>query len=243
MAGEQQPPRRRWPSGRSISSGRCRPSPCRLILRAQRRRALLATSRGRLLSPALTARLKNYCRRHDATMHQVLLAAFEALISRYTGQSEFLLGSTIANRTQPGMENVVGRFAHPQVILADVRGNPSYRRASRPGRRLERKILRAPGSCPSRASPRSSRSTRRAQPRSFCRSISSIRRPSCSRRLPGAAHQPRPSVSGGVNFDMLVSIVERNEGPRLQIEYNTVLFERERVPSACSINTPAFLKR
>ena len=82
---------------------------------------------GRLLSPELTARLKNYCRRHDATMHQVLLAAFEALISRYTGQSEFLLGSTIANRTQPGMENVVGRFAHPQVILGDVRGNPTYR--------------------------------------------------------------------------------------------------------------------
>ena len=84
-------------------------------------------SRGSLLSPALTARLKAYCRQHDATMHQLLLAAFEGLISRYAGQTEFLLGSTIANRTQPGMENVIGRFAHPQVILADVRGNPSYR--------------------------------------------------------------------------------------------------------------------
>ena len=36
-------------------------------------------------------------------------------------------------------------------------------------------------------------------------------------------------MSGGVNFDMLVSIVERAEGPRLQIEYNTVLFRRERI--------------
>jgi thioesterase domain-containing protein/acyl-coenzyme A synthetase/AMP-(fatty) acid ligase len=40
---------------------------------------------------------------------------------------------------------------------------------------------------------------------------------------------PRPSVSGGVNFDLLVSIVERAEGPRLQIEYNTDLFKKERI--------------
>ena len=54
--------------------------------------------------------------------------------------------------------------------------------------------------------------------------------------------KPRPSVSGGVNFDMLVSIVERAEGPRLQIEYNTSSSARERV-RGCSINTPAFSKR
>ncbi len=44
---------------------------------------------------------------------------------------------------------------------------------------------------------------------------------------------PRPSVSGGVNFDLLVSVVERAEGPRLQIEYNTALFEKtENSPAA-----------
>ncbi len=40
---------------------------------------------------------------------------------------------------------------------------------------------------------------------------------------------PRPSVSGGVNFDLLVSVVERAEGPRVQIEYNTDLFDAERI--------------
>jgi thioesterase domain-containing protein/acyl-coenzyme A synthetase/AMP-(fatty) acid ligase len=46
---------------------------------------------------------------------------------------------------------------------------------------------------------------------------------------PGLKVTPRPSVSGGVNFDLLVSIVERAEGPRLQMEYNTVIFRKERI--------------
>jgi non-ribosomal peptide synthetase component F/thioesterase domain-containing protein len=184
---------------------------------------------GRLLSPALTARLKNYCRRHDATMHQVLLAAFEALISRYTGQSEFLLGSTIANRTQPGMENVVGRFAHPQVILGDVRGNPTYREL------LGRVIDWSAKSYAHQDLP-FSRLTEEFQidqagaTSQFLQVYFVYQKAFMQPQAAGELRiTPRPSVSGGVNFDMLVSIVERNEGPRLQIEYNTVLFERERV--------------
>jgi len=184
---------------------------------------------GRLLSPELTARLKNYCRQHDATMHQMLLAAFEALISRYTGQAEFLLGSTIANRTQPGMENVVGRFAHPQVILGDVRGNPSYREL------LGRVIDWSAKSYAHQDLP-FSRLTEEFQidqagaTSHFLQVYFVYQKAFMQPQTAGGLRIiPRPSVSGGVNFDMLVSIVERNEGPRLQIEYNTILFDRERV--------------
>jgi non-ribosomal peptide synthetase component F/thioesterase domain-containing protein len=183
-----------------------------------------------LISAELNARLKAYCRRHDATMHQVLLAAFEALLSRYTGQAEFLLGSSIANRTQPGMENVVGRFANPQVILASVDRDPTFR-----------ELL-------SRVSDWSSRAYAH-QDLPFSRLMEEYQL-----ELTGASSQflqvyfvyqrafmqpqqagetlkiiPRPSVSGGVNFDMLVSVVERAEGPRVQIEYNTDLFDAARV--------------
>ena len=183
----------------------------------------------RLLSPELTARLKAYCRQHDATMHQVLLAAFEALITRYTGQTEFLLGSTIANRTQPGMENVVGRFAHPQVILADVHGNPSYKEL------LNRVIDWSAKSYAHQDLP-FSRLAEQFQldqagaTSQFLQVYFVYQKAFMQPQSAGELHiVPRPSVSGGVNFDMLVSIVERNEGPRLQIEYNTLLFERERV--------------
>ncbi len=184
---------------------------------------------GRLLSPVLTARLKAYCRQHDATMHQLLLAAFEGLISRYAGQTEFLLGSTIANRTQPGMENVIGRFAHPQVILADVRGNPSYREL------LGRVVDWSAKSYAHQDLP-FSRLTEEFQldqagaTSQFLQVYFVYQKAFMQPQTAGSLRiQPRPSVSGGVNFDMLVSIVERAEGPRLQIEYNTVLFRRERI--------------
>ena len=184
-----------------------------------------------LLPAALTARLKAYCRAHNATMHQVMLAAFEALIARYANQSEFLLGSTIANRTQPGMENVVGRFANPQVILADVNGDPTYAQ-----------LLR-------RVSEWSTESYAH-QDLPFSRLMEEFQLDQAGatsqflqvyfvyqkafmqpQEAPGLKVTPRPSVSGGVNFDLLVSIVERAEGPRLQMEYNTVIFRSERIVS------------
>jgi non-ribosomal peptide synthetase component F/thioesterase domain-containing protein/acyl carrier protein len=184
-----------------------------------------------LLPAGLTARLKAYCRARNATMHQVLLAAFEGLIARYANQSEFLLGSTIANRTQPGMENVVGRFANPQVILSDVNGDPSYR-----------ELLR-------RVSEWSAESYAH-QDLPFSRLMEEFQLDQAGatsqflqvyfvyqkafmqpQEARGLKVTPRPSVSGGVNFDLLVSIVERAEGPRLQMEYNTVLFRPERIQS------------
>jgi non-ribosomal peptide synthetase component F/thioesterase domain-containing protein/acyl carrier protein len=185
-----------------------------------------------LISSELNARIKNFCRQHDATMHQVLLATFEAFLARYTGQSEFLLGSSIANRTQAGMEHVVGRFANPQVILANVERDPTFH-----------ELL-------GRVSDWSSQAYAH-QDLPFSRLMEEFQL-----ELTGASSQflqvyfvyqrafmqpqqasnglkiiPRPSVSGGVNFDLLVSVVERAEGPRVQIEYNTDLFNKERIRS------------
>jgi non-ribosomal peptide synthetase component F/thioesterase domain-containing protein/acyl carrier protein len=182
-----------------------------------------------LLPAELSERLRAYCRSHNATMHQVLLAAFEALVARYTNQNEFLLGSTIANRTQPGMENVVGRFANPQVILADVGGDPSYRELlgrvvawstesyahqDLPFSRLMEEFQLDQGSATSQ----------------FLQVYFVYQKAFMQpQEAPGLKVIPRPSVSGGVNFDLLVSIVERAEGPRLQMEYNTILFRAERI--------------
>jgi non-ribosomal peptide synthetase component F/thioesterase domain-containing protein len=182
-----------------------------------------------LLTPALAARLKAYCRTQNATMHQVFLAAFEALIARYANQNEFLLGSTIANRTQPGMENVVGRFANPQVILADVTGDPSYREL------LNRVVAWSTESYAHQDLPFSRLMEEfqldQAGATSQFLQVYFVYQKAFMQphEAQGLKVVPRPSVSGGVNFDLLVSIVERAEGPRLQMEYNTVLFRKERI--------------
>ncbi len=184
-----------------------------------------------LLPAALTTRLKAYCRSHNATMHQVMLAAFQGLIARYTNQYEFLLGSTIANRTQPGMENVVGRFANPQVILADVNGDPTF------GQLLKRVSDWSAESYAHQDLPFSRLMEEfqldQAGATSQFLQVYFVYQKAFMQpqEAPGIKIVPRPSVSGGVNFDLLVSIVERAEGPRLQMEYNTVLFRKERIVS------------
>ncbi|MBB6142798.1 non-ribosomal peptide synthetase component F/thioesterase domain-containing protein/acyl carrier protein [Silvibacterium bohemicum] len=183
-----------------------------------------------LLSPELNARIKAFCRSSEATMHQVLLAAFEALLSRYTGQTEFLLGSSIANRTQPGMENVVGRFANPQVILANADGNPTFREllsrvidwSSRAYAHQDLPFSRLMEEFQLGSTGASSQ---------FLQVYFVYQRAFMQPQQAGESLKitPRPSVSGGVNFDMLVSVVERAEGPRVQIEYNTDLFDAQRI--------------
>jgi non-ribosomal peptide synthetase component F/thioesterase domain-containing protein/acyl carrier protein len=183
----------------------------------------------RLLSPELHTKLKAYCRRREATMHQLLLSAFEALISRYTGQSRFLLGSSIANRTQAGMDDVVGRFANPQVIVADVEKNPTFHE-------LLQRVIDWSGLAYAHQDLPFSRLMEEFQMDQSGATSQFLQvyfvyqkafmQPQQAGRLKIV---PRPSVSGGVNFDMLVSIVERAEGPRLQIEYNTDLFRKERL--------------
>jgi aspartate racemase len=57
----------------------------------------------------------------------VMLAAFDVLLARWTGQNDILVGSPVANRTRPELENVIGFFANTLVLRTDVSGDPAFR--------------------------------------------------------------------------------------------------------------------
>src|SRR5207253_1606129 len=54
--------------------------------------------------PALTADIKALAHRNDATLFMIFLAAFEALLFRYTGQEDLVIGTPIANQRHPKFE-------------------------------------------------------------------------------------------------------------------------------------------
>jgi len=56
----------------------------------------------------------------------LLLAAFEILISRYTGQKEFLIGTPVANRNRAETEGLIGFFINTLVLRADLKGDPLF---------------------------------------------------------------------------------------------------------------------
>ena len=57
----------------------------------------------------------------------VLMAAFQVLLHRYSGEDDIRVGSLVANRNQPEVERLVGFFANNIVLRADLSGEPTVR--------------------------------------------------------------------------------------------------------------------
>ena len=75
----------------------------------------------------LTDRLRELAREEGATLFMVLLAAFQALLWCWTGQSDFVVGSPIAGRTHRQLENLVGFFVNTLALRARVTPEESFR--------------------------------------------------------------------------------------------------------------------
>jgi amino acid adenylation domain-containing protein/thioester reductase-like protein len=83
-------------------------------------------SRSISLSARLTAGLKALAGRQNATLFMTLLAAFQVLLHRYSGQDEFIVGSVTAGRSQPDLMDLVGYFINPLALRADLSENPTF---------------------------------------------------------------------------------------------------------------------
>jgi amino acid adenylation domain-containing protein len=78
------------------------------------------------LAAGFAGELARFARRHEATPFMVLLAAFQALLSRITGQEDLAVGSPIANRNRGEIEPLIGFFVNTLVLRGDLSGDPSF---------------------------------------------------------------------------------------------------------------------
>ena len=79
------------------------------------------------LEPALAARLGELARAEGVTPYVLLLAAFQVLLHRWSGQDDFLVGSPASGRTRPGFAGTVGYLVNPVVLRARFDGAPTFR--------------------------------------------------------------------------------------------------------------------
>ena len=97
-----------------------------LQLPADHPRPSLQTFRGAAqslaLSKDLTEALHRLSRQEGVTLFMTLLAAFNALLYRYTGQEDIAVGSLIANRNRAEIEGLIGFFVNTLVLRTDVSG-------------------------------------------------------------------------------------------------------------------------
>src|SRR5438093_132569 len=79
------------------------------------------------LSKELTQGLKALSNKEGATLFMTLLAAFQTLLHRYSGQDDIAVGSPIAGRGRTEMEGLIGVFVNTLVLRTDLSGNPAFR--------------------------------------------------------------------------------------------------------------------
>ncbi|MFL6286495.1 MAG: amino acid adenylation domain-containing protein, partial [Pyrinomonadaceae bacterium] len=79
------------------------------------------------LPEELSARLRALARREGVTLYMLLLAAWQTLLARYTGQEDIVVGSPVAGRTRAETEALIGFFVNTLVLRTDLSGDPTFK--------------------------------------------------------------------------------------------------------------------
>ncbi len=101
-------------------------APLLLGLPLDRPRPAVQSFRGGRHRLSLSTDLTPFARREGLTPFMVLLAAFQALLGRYTGQGDVVVGTPIANRTRTEVEHLIGFFANTLVFRSSLADDPSF---------------------------------------------------------------------------------------------------------------------
>ncbi len=105
--------------------------PAQLSLPVDRPRLPKRTQRGagqsRVAPTELLLALKALGQSEHTTLFVILLAAFKALLYRYTGQADMVVGAPLANRSRAEIEGLIGYFANTAHLRTDLSGNPTFR--------------------------------------------------------------------------------------------------------------------
>jgi amino acid adenylation domain-containing protein len=108
-----------------------RGAPALLELPTDRPRPAVQSYRGEAIGFAFPAgvgaRIDALAHREGATPFMVLLAAFQAVLARWSGQSDVVVGTPIAGRATVDVEPLIGFFASTLALRGDLSGDPSFR--------------------------------------------------------------------------------------------------------------------
>ena len=203
-------------------------APQTLELPTDRPRPAVQTFRGAhelvSISPAIAYELNALSRQHGATLFMTLLAAFQALLARYTGQKEIVIGSPIANRNSVETEALIGFFVNTLALRTDMSDDPTFHEL------LDRVRETALGAYAHQDLPFEmlveALRLRRDMSRSPMFQVMFILQnaPQEVLQLTDLSITTIRSESGATRYDLTLSLSETAEGLKGSVEYNTDLY-------------------
>ncbi|MFF3786214.1 amino acid adenylation domain-containing protein [Streptomyces sp. NPDC001933] len=204
-----------------------------LELPADRPRPAVETHRGThelVAVPAdLVSGLREVCAREDVTLFMVLLAAFDVLLARYSGQEDIVVGTPIANRNRAEIEPLIGFFVNTLVLRTDIGGDPTVSE-------LLSRVRASAISAYANENLPFARLVEELRPeRDLSRSplvqvmFALANTPEQDPELPGLTVRPLSVEPGVAKFDLSAFLREEGDEVVGGLEYATDLFDRETV--------------
>ena len=188
-----------------------------------------STHQGSLLTPDEAEALRMLCRREGVTPFMAVMSAFQALLHRYTGATDVVVGTDIANRNHLGTEGLIGFFINQLVMRGDLSGDPTFRALLRQTRRSAldayahqdlpfEELVKAVN--PERSVSHSPL----FQVKLILQNV-----PDTDLELPGLVLKEEVSTTSTARFDMTWVVTETARGLECLCEYSSDLYEQDTI--------------
>jgi hypothetical protein len=205
-------------------------APPALHMPLDRPRPPVQSSRGARYSLALSKSLTNglhaLSRREGVTLFMTLLAAFQALLLKYTAQEDLVVGCVTANRNRAQLEGLIGFFANTLAIRTDLSADPQFAELLR---RVAKTTLEAYAhqELPFEKLVEALRPERDLSRTPIVQVVFVLQNaPMPPLALPGLTLEVEELDTRAARFDLLVAVTEFDDGLMVTLEYATDLFDR-----------------
>jgi amino acid adenylation domain-containing protein len=177
------------------------------------------------LPMALTEALESLGRREATWLFMTLMAGFQALLQRYTGQNDIAVGAPVADRPRRELHKMIGCFLNLVVLRTDLSGDPSFRELLR---RVRSRALRAYAhqELPFERLVEELRPTRvpGRQPL-FQVAFTLLNDPTTGMAMPGLKVAPIAVDCGAAQYDLSLRMIRTEAGLDGALEYDSDLFD------------------
>jgi len=178
-----------------------------------------------LLPPGVSRQLRALSQREGVTLFATVLAAFQTLLARHTGQDDIVVGSPIAGRTRTETEGLIGFFVNTLALRTDLSGDPTFRELLRRVREVTLGAYAHPDIPFEQLVEELQPERDMSRTPIFQVALAMQNVPHHKLELRGLTLRSEPTDSGTAKFDLTLFVTEQGAGLRAAMEYCTDLFD------------------